>query len=91
LHQGRLEEGAQLLSKPFSRDELARKISTALAVVRPIVLVVEDDALVRLSALDMIRQIGCTPVGAADAEEALKVLKGDGRIDVLFTDIGLPG
>ena len=55
------------------------------------VLVVEDDPLVRMAAVDMVATLGFTPVQAADATEALNILSGKGRVDILFTDIGLPG
>ena len=91
VHDGRLDPGVQLLSKPYSRDDLARKIRGLLARVRPVVLVVEDDALVRLAAVDMIGALGFTVLPAADAASALTILRGESRVDVLFTDIGLPG
>jgi len=81
----------QLLSKPYSREELARKIRTLLRDGRRVVLVVEDDPLVRLSAVDMVEALGFTPLPAGDAPSALDILQGDARVDVLFTDIGLPG
>ena len=91
VHDGRLDAGVQLLSKPYSRDELARKVRGLLRRSRPVVLVVEDDALVRLAATDMIGALGFDVLQAADADAALKVLRDGGRIDVLFTDVGLPG
>ncbi len=91
VHHGRLDEGVQLLSKPYSRDGLARKVRAMLKAVRPVVLVVEDDPLVRLAAVDMIDALGFTTLQAADATAALKALRAGGRIDILFTDVGLPG
>ena len=91
VHQGRLDEGVQLLSKPYSRDGLARKLRAMLKSVRPVVLVVEDDPLVRLSAVDMIDALGFTTCQAADAAAALQILQRGERVDVLFTDVGLPG
>jgi PAS domain S-box-containing protein len=91
VHHGRLDEGVHLLSKPYSRDGLARKIRAMLKTVRPVVLVVEDDPLVRLSAVDMIDALGFTTLQAADATAALRFLNGGERVDILFTDIGLPG
>ena len=79
-----------LLSKPYGRQELARKIQQAVRAVRPVVLVVEDDPLVRLSALDMVEDLGFSATPAAAAGEALDILKTEGRVDILFTDIGLP-
>jgi PAS domain S-box-containing protein len=91
VHHGRLDEGVQLLSKPYSRDDLARKIRGLLKNNRRVVLVVEDDPLVRMSAVDMTEALGFTPLEAGDAASALKILGAGARIDVLFTDIGLPG
>ena len=91
VHEGRLDEGVQLLSKPYAREELARRLRGLLRVRHPVVLVVEDDALVRLSAVDMIEALGFRTLQAGDAEAALAVLGGPEHIDILFTDIGLPG
>ena len=91
VHQGRLDEDVQLLSKPYSRDGLARKVRAMLKTVRPVVLVVEDDPLVRLSAVDMIEALGFSTLQAGDATVALNILRSDERVDVLFTDVGLPG
>jgi PAS domain S-box-containing protein len=91
VHHGRLDPGVQLISKPYAREELARRIRSLLKDRRPVVLVVEDEPLVRLAAVDMIEALGFQPLEAADAEEALKRLGGDDRVDVLFTDVGLPG
>lgn len=91
VHHGRLDAGVQLISKPYAREELARRLRALLKGRRPVVLVVEDDALVRLSAVDMVSALGFTPLQAADAEAALAILRGPDRVDVLFTDVGLPG
>jgi PAS domain S-box-containing protein len=90
VHQGRLDEGVQLLSKPFSREDLARKIRSLLQKAQRVVLVVEDDALVRMAAVDMIESLGFSAAQAGDAEEALAILRANDQIDILFTDIGLP-
>jgi CheY-like chemotaxis protein len=91
VHHGRLDPGVQLISKPYAREDLARKMRALLKSRQPVVLVVEDDALVRLSAVDMIEALGFRPMPAPDAETALDLLKGDEKIDILFTDVGLPG
>ncbi|KAG0189036.1 hypothetical protein DFQ28_003982 [Apophysomyces sp. BC1034] len=55
------------------------------------VLVVEDDADVRLTAVDMIAQLGYQVLTASNGDEAKAMLAGDARIDLLFTDVVMPG
>jgi len=90
VHHGRLDEGVSLISKPYHRDSPARRIRTMLEGARPTVLVVEDEPLVRMAAVDMIRDLGLAVIEAADAEQALGILESAARIDILFTDVGLP-
>lgn len=60
------------------------------SLAKPIVLVVEDEPLVRMIAVDMIEEAGWAAIEAADAAEALNALS-QGNVDVLFTDINMPG
>ena len=61
------------------------------AVKRPIVLVVEDDFLIRIGAVEMIEAAGFDVVEAANADEAMKILEVRLDITVVFTDIQMPG
>lgn len=56
-----------------------------------IVLVVEDELFVRLMAVDAIEQAGYVAIEAEDAHQALEVLGNRDDIDVLFSDIKMPG
>jgi CheY-like chemotaxis protein len=58
---------------------------------RPVVLVVEDDRLLRLDAADMIADAGFEVVEAANADEAIAILESRNDITVVFTDIQMPG
>lgn len=58
----------------------------------PTILVVEDDVLIRLAVSDYLRGCGYRVVEAGSADDAIEVLtKSDARIDVVFTDVSMPG
>ena len=58
---------------------------------RPVVLVVEDELLLRMDAVDMIAAAGFEVVEARDADQAIEILEGRRDITVVFTDIQMPG
>lgn len=111
VHGGRLDEGVELLSKPYTREQLARRVrhmlgnrlprnaaasESAMPVAAPEkpaplrVLVLEDDALIRMSICEMLESRGHAVFEAGDGNEALRV-HGANTIDVLLADVGLPG
>ncbi|MGH1571244.1 ATP-binding protein [Methylobacterium sp. P31] len=55
------------------------------------VLIVDDEPTVRMLVTDVLGDLGYTAVEAADGAGGLKVLQSDTRIDLLITDVGLPG
>ncbi|HXC55749.1 MAG TPA: CHASE3 domain-containing protein [Rhizomicrobium sp.] len=115
VHNGRLDEDAFLLSKPYRKDDLARKLRSLLdggpAPARPTeaaaaaeavaaaasegarrrILVVEDVALIRMTTVDMVQELGYDTAEAGDGAEALTILQTDPAIAILLTDLGLPG
>ncbi len=108
VHGGRLDAGVELLSKPYTRESLARKFRHVLANQKQrnmistgdvperkadqptFVLLVEDDALIRLNTAEMLQEQGLTVIEAGSAEDALAALSSM-RIDALVTDVNLPG
>ena len=58
---------------------------------RPVVLIVEDEFLLRIDAVDMIAAAGFEVVEAGNADEAIEVLESRRDITVVFTDIQMPG
>ena len=58
---------------------------------RPVVLIVEDDLLLRIDATSMIEAVGFDVVEAASADDAIKILEARRDITVVFTDIQMPG
>ena len=55
------------------------------------VLVVEDDALIRLSAVDLVTSAGFEAIEAANADEAIRILEARQDIRLVFTDVEMPG
>ena len=55
------------------------------------VLVVDDEPTVRMLITDILEELGFTAIEAGDSAAGLKVLQSDVRIDLLVTDVGLPG
>jgi PAS domain S-box-containing protein len=55
------------------------------------VMVVEDDPSVRLIVLEVLEELGYTAIEAIDARHAIPILQSSRRIDLLVSDVGLPG
>ncbi len=58
---------------------------------RPAVLIVEDEPLIRMDAVDMIREAGFRTYEAASADQAIALMDKHLDIGILFTDIDMPG
>jgi CheY-like chemotaxis protein len=56
-----------------------------------VVLVVEDEMLLRMRAVGMVEDAGFTPVEAVDAHEAVAILESRSDIALIFSDIQMPG
>lgn len=61
------------------------------STVPQVVLVVEDDMLLRMRAVDMVEDAGYSSVEAVDAAAAVAILESRSDIALLFTDIQMPG
>lgn len=57
----------------------------------PVVLLVEDEILIRLDTAERLRARGIAVIEAADAAEALAILESGVKVDIVFTDIRMPG
>jgi PAS domain S-box-containing protein len=96
VHQGRLDSGVELLTKPFTRTQLASRIRDVLdAPARPhkdepVALIVEDEPLIRLFLVDLLGDVGYRTVPVSSAREALAESERLSSVDVAFIDIGLP-
>jgi len=55
------------------------------------VLVIDDEPTVRMLIVEVLEENGYTAIEAADGPGGLRILQSDARIDLLITDVGLPG
>jgi CheY-like chemotaxis protein len=62
-----------------------------IVVANTLVLIVEDDALVRMDTADMMGRLGFSVLEAKDACEAIRLLESHVDITVVFTDVEMPG
>lgn len=58
---------------------------------RQVVLIVEDEPLLRMMAIDLVDDAGFEAVEACDAEEAIEILEARKDIRIVFTDVDIPG
>ena len=56
-----------------------------------VVLIVEDDVLLRMLVVDVVEEAGFEAIQAAHADEAIDVLKCRSDVAILLTDIDMPG
>jgi two-component system, response regulator PdtaR len=90
----------RVCSIPFPRNESQpRHLGTVgveyvmgtSATKRPVVLIVEDEFLLRMNTAEMVGDAGFDVVEAGDADEAIAILEARPDIHVVFTDIQMPG
>jgi CheY-like chemotaxis protein len=62
-----------------------------LSCVPAVVLIVEDEMILRMLAVDMVEDAGYTPIEALDADEAVAILESRSDIALMCTDIQMPG
>jgi two-component system, response regulator PdtaR len=62
-----------------------------MSIFKAAVLVVEDEALIRLAALDLVESAGYEALEATNADDAIRLLEARADIRVVFTDVDMPG
>jgi CheY-like chemotaxis protein len=90
----RLDPGIGRVSKPYWPDELAAKLRDVLSAPAhggETILIVDDDELVLPSTKRLIESLGYRVLTACNGREALEILRKDTPIDLLFTDLFMPG
>jgi two-component system, response regulator PdtaR len=58
---------------------------------KPVILVVEDEVIVRMMAVFVAEDSGFEVLSAATADEAIKILKSRSDVRLVFTDVNMPG
>ena len=58
---------------------------------KPVILVVEDEVIVRMMAVFVAEDSGCEVLSAATADEAIKILESRSDVRLVFTDVNMPG
>lgn len=58
---------------------------------KAVVLVVEDSAIIRMGAVDLVQSAGYEALEASNADEAIRILESRADIDLVFTDVQMPG
>jgi two-component system, response regulator PdtaR len=90
----------RVCSIPFPRNESKPRHLSSVGVgyvmgtsatKRPVVLIVEDEFLLRMNAAEMIGDAGFDVVEAGNADDAIAILEARPDIHVVFTDIQMPG
>jgi CheY-like chemotaxis protein len=66
-------------------------MATSKKPERYAILIVEDEALLRMHAADIVEEAGFIPIEAANADEAVAILESRTDIALLFTDVNMPG
>ncbi|MEA2842247.1 MAG: hypothetical protein QOF41_3577 [Methylobacteriaceae bacterium] len=83
------------LPRHHGRDEDVRTTSewdaAPSATQGETVLVVDDEPTVRMLVAEVLQELGYTAIEVTDGNAGLQVLRSDQRIDLLITDVGLPG
>jgi PAS domain S-box-containing protein len=93
VHEGRLDPGVDLITKPFSQAALAEKLREIIDDAREPgrILLVEDEVMIQMVATDYLEESGFTVAAAGSATEAINKLGiVSGNVDAVIIDMGLP-
>ncbi len=93
VHDGRLDPGVELITKPFSQATLAEKLRNILDAKREPgrILLVEDEVLIQMLGAEYLEEAGFTVDAAGSAAEAMNKLGlVPGGVDAVIIDMRLP-
>jgi HAMP domain-containing protein/CheY-like chemotaxis protein len=78
-------------AKPISEARVAGELKETPAVLSGTILVVEDDAAVLALVIQMLNDLGFRVITASDANGAMEIVRRGEPIDLIFTDVVMPG
>jgi DNA-binding response OmpR family regulator len=93
VHDGRLDPGVELITKPFTQDVLANRLRDILDAGSSAgrILVVEDELMIQMLATQYLEEHGLKVDVAGSATDALNKLRLiPGGVDAVVVDLGLP-
>ncbi len=93
VHDGRLDAGVELITKPYTQAALAEKLRDIIDAKRDPgrILLVEDEPLIQMLAVEYLEGRGFTVYRAGSATEAMNTLGlVPGGLDAVVVDVGLP-
>lgn len=93
VHDGRLDAGVELITKPFSQATLSAKLRDIIDAARSPgrILLVEDEPLIQMLACEYLEEMGFQVDTAGSAAEAMNKLRlVPGGADAIVLDLGLP-
>ena len=62
-----------------------------MSSLKPVILIVEDEFLLRMDSVEVLEDAGFEVIPAANADEAIAILSARSDIHLVFTDIQMPG
>src|ERR1700760_3715059 len=77
--------------RPMSTMSLSRESDPLEHQDTPTVLVVEDEVMVRMPIAEYLRDCGYNVVEACDADEAIAAVAESGPVNLVFSDVRMPG
>jgi PAS domain S-box-containing protein len=79
------------IGEPEARESGAGIVKTSTLETGEVALVVDDEASIRMLVTEVLEELGFTSIEAEDGQAGLGILESGRRIDLMITDVGLPG
>jgi PAS domain S-box-containing protein len=79
------------IGEPEARESGAGIVKTSPLETGEVALVVDDEASIRMLVTEVLEELGFTSIEAEDGQAGLGILESGRRIDLMITDVGLPG